>query len=95
MQTMALNISMKKLAAVLFCTALVFIFGQFLIVWYADDDDSGNVVVQPEIRTLWKEEIIHPNGIQARSDMIKHSERMEHRNGNLLHQQKRELNAVV
>ena len=83
---MALQMSMKRLAAVLFCIALVFVFGQFLMVWYSDDDDGGGLIAETEIRTSWNEKLLHPDGIQARSDMIKDTEMMEHRNGNFLHQ---------
>ena len=83
--------SIKKLTAFLFCIALVYVCGQFLIAWYRtddDDDDGGGGGTFPNLdtRTIVREKIIPHNGMPEGSDMVKQLEGMEHGNGNLLQQ---------
>ena len=84
---MVCKISMKKIALVLLCMTLAFICAQFLIIWYAADDDVDiwNDFDQSQISKVVREEMVQHDdgkfGIPARSDMMHQLQMMELGNG--------------
>ena len=74
----------KKICSLLFCVVFVYVCGQLLLLWYTEDVDHDGTSLDFPRGTVIKEELIHSDGLPARSDMLQQIENMDHGNGNLL-----------
>jgi len=72
---------LKKICSLLFCVVFVYVCGQLLLLWYAEDVDDDGTSLDFHRGTVIKEEWTHSDEIPARSDMMQQIENMG--NGNV------------